>query len=160
MSSRSTQGFWVATATLLALTTVLPAAPSSRAKVEAKLARQSNPIKKARLQVELAEISFNEGRKLYLENDPESGLEKLKEMLSWSEKSHDVLFGTGRDPRKKPSGFKKVEIKLRKLDRRVKALSLAVPFEEREEMAKITKRLLELREHLMLSIIRGTEKEK
>ena len=158
MSFHRSQSFRVAT--LLALAAALAAAASERPKVEAKLARERNPIKKARLEVQLAEISFKEARKLYLEGDSESGLEKLKEMLSWSEKAHDRLFETGRNPRKKPGGFKDAEIKLRKLERRLSDLRLAVPFQDREEMQKITARLTELREDLLLGIMRGKEKKK
>ena len=161
MSFLRSQSFRVATslALVLALAAAMAAA-SDRAKVEAKLARQYDPIKKARLEVQLAEISFKEARKLYLEGDSESGLEKLKEMLSWSEKAHDRLFKTGRNPRKKPGGFKDAEITLRRLERRLADFRLAVPLQDREEIQKITARLTKLREDLLLGIMRGKEKKK
>ena len=168
MSFLRSQSFRVATLLALVLTLAAAlaaaaaarAAAGDRAKVEAKLARQYDPIKKARLEVQLAEISFKEARKLYLEGDSESGLEKLKEMLSWSEKAHDRLFKTGRNPRKKPGGFKDAEITLRKLERRLANFRLAVPLQDREEIQKITARLTKLREDLLLGIMRGREKKK
>ncbi len=166
MSFLRSQSFRVAAllALVLALAAALAAAgdraAGDRAKVEAKLARQYDPIKKARLEVQLAKISFQEARKLYLEGDSESGLEKLKEMLSWSEKAHDRLFKTGRNPRKKPAGFKDAEITLRKLERRLAHFRLAVPLQDREEIQKITARLTKLREDLLLAIMRGKEKKK
>ena len=159
MSFRSRQSFRVATLLVLA-TALVAAAASERAKVEAKLAREGNPIKKALLEVQLAEISLKDARRLYQEGDPENGLEKLKEMLSWSEKAHDRLFQTGRNPRKKPGGFKKAEIRLRKLGRRLADLLLAVPFEERKEIQNIAGRLSEIRERLLLGILQGKEAKK
>ena len=166
MSFLRSQSFRVAAllALVLALAAALAAAgdraAGDRAKVEAKLARQYDPIKKARLEVQLAKISFQEARKLYLEGDSESGLEKLKEMLSWSEKEHDRLFKNGRNPRKKPASFKDAEITLRKLERRLAHFRLAVPLQDREEIQKITARLTKLREDLLLAIMRGKEKKK
>ncbi len=161
MSFHRSQSFRVATLLALVLILVLAlAAADDRAKIEAKLARQYDPIKKARLEVQLAEISFKEGRKLYLEGDSESGLKKLKEMLSWSEKAHDRLFKTGRNPRKKPGGFKDAEITFRKLERRLADFRLAVPVQDREGIQKITARLTELREDLLLGIMKGKEKKK
>ncbi len=134
---------------LLSFAAPAGAIEDEQAQVRARLARENDPFRRARLQLRLAELLLDEGRKLYEEAEPEKGLAKLHEMLSLAVDTHDRLFATGNEPRKKPKGFKESEIKLRELSRRLEDLRLAIPTEERPEVEKIAARLLEIRDHIL-----------
>lgn len=130
------------------------------AELKARLERESDPIKKARLELRLAELALNEATRLYEKGDTEKGLARLEEMLSLVVAAYDRLQATGRDPRKRPSGFKETEIKMREFSRRVEDLRVSLTIEEREGIEKIEARLVELRDHLLHRLMRVKEPKK
>lgn len=134
--------------------TGLAGAEDQAEELKARLDRENDPIKKARLEIRLAEMAFDEARKLYEKGDAEKGLARLQEMLSFVVSAHDHLQSTGRDPRKRPSGFKETEIKLRELSRRLEDLRVSLPIEERGEIEKIAARIVEIRDHLLRGLMR------
>ena len=144
---------------LVLLVIAAPAvAADTEAQVKAKLAQESDPIKRARLQIRLAEFRLDEARKQYDEGEPEPGLAQLKQMLALVEEAQNGLFGTGSNPRRKPRGFKEAEIKLRELSRRLEDLRVSIPTEERVEVEKIAGRLVEIRERLLLGLMNVRKK--
>lgn len=158
MNLRRNQGIaWLA---LLMIAAVLAAGAEDRAQVKAKLAHETDPIRRARAQIRLAELKLEEAAKRYEEGAPETGLAHLQEMLSLVVEAHDQLFGTGRDPRKRPKGFKEAEIKLREISRRLEDLRVALPVDERGEIEKIAARVVEIRDHLLHGIMRVKDGKK
>ena len=135
-------------------------AQDTEAQAKARLAQERDPVKRARLQIRLADFRLDEGRKQYEEGGPEQGLAQLQQMLSLVLEAQDGLFGTGKNPRKRPRGFKEVEIKLRELSRRLEDLRVSIPTEERGEVEKIAGRLLEIRERLLHGLMNVKEKKK
>lgn len=144
----------MATVFALAVALSLPAAPQTAVQLEGKLAQEKDPVKRAALQMRLAEFCLDDARKLYEEGTSEKGLAKLNQMMRWVTGAHDELFATGRDPRKKPKGFKEAEIKLREISRQVEDLKLSMPVDDREQVDEILEKLTEVRDHLLHGIMR------
>ena len=133
------------------------AADDKAARLKERIQRENNPIKRAELQVELAEKTFDEAARLYEKGQSDQGLATLQEMLAMVTEAHDGLFSTGRDPRKKPKGFKKAEIKLRELARKLEDLRVSLPTYDREDVRKVIERVSEMHENLLYGIMRVKE---
>ncbi len=144
----------------VALATGLAGAQEQATELKARLERESDPIRKARLELRLAELALNEGTGLYERGESEKGMGRVEEMLSLVVSAHDRLEATGRDPRKRPSGFKETEIKIREFSRRLEDLRVSLPTEERGGIEKIVARLVELRDHLLHRLMRVKEPKK
>jgi len=143
---------------LVAATLPQPLQAQDAAELKARLARERDPIKRARLHLRLAESLFNAADHKYQDGESADGLAALQQMLASVEDAHRLLFGTGRDPRKKPKGFKEAEIKLREFSRRLEDLRLSLPVDERPEVQKIEARLHKLHEDLLNGIMRVKRK--
>lgn len=142
---------------LFGLCAAAPARGDEREELQGKIGRENDPIKKSRLHIRLAELYLDDAGDLYEKGQPEKGQAKLKEMMSLVEQAEEALFGTGRDPRKKPKGFKEAEIKLREFRRRLEDLRLAIPVDERGPLDKAIARVTEIDDRLVRGIMRVKE---
>ena len=130
--------------------------------LRAKMAAETDLVHRARLAVKLADLELEAARKQFAEGYPEKGNENLDEMLAHIEQAYTDLFATKRDPRKRPAGFKDIEIKLRAFHRRLDDLESSVPLDERPPLQKVIARIAEIQEDLLNGImhVRGARKEK
>jgi hypothetical protein len=145
---------WLCLALVLALLPVAGFASDERERLQTRAARENNPVRKARFLVQIAERDFQQASELYSKGYPEKGLEHLQMMLAVLEDTNEVLFSSGRDPRRRPRGFKDTEIKLRELGRRTEDLRVTLPVDERGDVEKITDRLREIQDDLLHGIMR------
>jgi hypothetical protein len=145
---------------LVLLAAVSPAAGDVPATIKARLEREKDPIKRAQLEIRLAESRLDDAVHAYDEGSAELGLAGLKEMFSLLSEAHDRMFETGRNPRKKPKGFKEAEIKFREMSRRLVDLRMSVPLQDREPMDKIIAQMAKMQEHLLhgLMQVKGAKK--
>lgn len=146
-------------AALFMLAATLMAAMDETADVKSKLAQENDPVKRARLQMRLAEMHLESAAQFYQDGYAEKGLGNLKDMLEFVEQAAEGLFKTGRDPRKKPKGFKETEIKLRELSRRTEDLRLSLPVDERTAADEVVERIKEIQEDLLHGIMRVRERK-
>src|SRR5713101_1119862 len=80
---------------------------------------EADLVKKAREDLRQAESALTQARQKYSDGYPEDGEKGLQEMLKLVEQASSTLGETHRDPRKRPSGFKDMELKLRVFIRRL-----------------------------------------
>lgn len=125
--------------------------------LKAQIERERDPIKRAQFQLRLADLRLDEARKQYDAADDETGLATLRDMQALIESVEEGLFATGRDPRKKPKGFKDAEIQLRTMQRRLQDLRMSVPVDLRPPIEGIMKRLAEIQEEFLYGIMRVKE---
>ena len=133
--------------------------------LRAKMAAETDLVRRARLAVKLADFELESARKQFAEGYPEKGNESLEEMLGHIEQAYTDLFATKRDPRKKPAGFKDIEIKLRSFHRRLDDMGTSLPLDERPPVQKVVIRIAEIQEDLLNGIMhvrdaRGKKKGK
>ena len=146
---------------LLALLLPLPAwAEDTAEQLRARLAAETDLIRKARLAVRLAELELEMARKSYEQGDWEKGSAGLEQMLDHVEQAYTHLTATRRDPRRNPSGFKDTEIKLRAFHRRLDDLRVSLPLDERPEAEKVMARVREIQQALLEGLMRAKEKRK
>ncbi len=104
-------------ATLVACATFCAPLRARRAPTEAallgRIQRERNPIKKAKLEVRLANVKLKEAISAYDGQKLNQGASLLKDYLSDAEEAWHTLKATGRDAAKKPQGYMDLEISLR-----------------------------------------------
>lgn len=128
--------------------------------LRARLASEADLIRKARLAIRLAEIELEAMRKAYAEGEVEKGSAGLKQMMDYIEQANKHLSDTGRDPRRKPQGFKDTEIKLRTFLRRLEDLRASLPVDERPDVEEVMERIREIQQSLLNGIMRVKERKK
>jgi hypothetical protein len=134
-------------------------AQESVEQLRSRMASENDLIRKARYAVRAAELQLEAGRKKYKDGYPEDGQKLVEDLLALVEQAYDWLGDTGRDPRKRPAGFKDTEIKLRKMVKALEELRLSMPADERPPLEKVQKRLREIGEDLLLGVMRVKKKE-
>jgi hypothetical protein len=121
--------------------------------LKAKLSTETDPVRKARLAVHLAEIEFEQGRKDFSEG-------ALDQMMAHIELAYSSLIETKRDPRRKPAGFKDMEIKLRTLNRRLDDLRSSLPLDERPPLEKMILRIRDIEDDLLNGLMHTRKDQK
>ena len=148
-------------ALLLLLAAWLPAgAEDTPEQLRARLAAETDLIRKARLAVRLAELELEGARKDYAGGDWDKGKAGLEQMLGYVEQAYTHLTETHRDPRRKPSGFKDTEIKLRVFLRRLEDLRSSLPLDERPVVEKVVASVREIQQDLLEGVLRVKTKKK
>lgn len=101
-------------------------------KLKTKLAREREATDRAKIAVKIGEIVLNQAAQAYLDQRYEGGAAHLGEYLGYVRRAYRDLEDSGRDARKKPKGFKELEIHLRQATLELEDLARALPYEERE----------------------------
>src|SRR5262245_34708600 len=101
-------------------------------------------VKKAREAVRQAEGELTKAREKYSAGFPEEGEKGIAEFMRLIEQAYSWLKETKRDPRKQPSGFKDMEVKLRVFKRRLEDLKTTLPLDEREPVDKAIARVVDI----------------
>ncbi len=127
------------------------------AELKTRIEHEQDPVKRAEFQLRLSSVRLDEAREQYDAGADDKGLATLKQMQGLVEQVEEGLFGTGRDPRKKPKGFKDSEIKLREMQRRLQDLMMQLPVDERPPIEEIRKRLADIQEEFLYGIMRVKE---
>ncbi|MFQ5926511.1 MAG: hypothetical protein ACE5MH_03660 [Terriglobia bacterium] len=115
----------------LALLSVTLVAAESLEKLKAKLAREKDPEDRAKITVKIGPIILERAAQAYTEQRYEAGTAALEEYLNYIRRAHLDLKNSGRNARKKPKGFKELEIHLRQVTLQLEDLARAVPYEQR-----------------------------
>jgi len=108
-------------------------------KLMAKIARESNPGKKARLQLRLAKLMLTQADAAYHSRDFAGGRALLRQYLEQVKSSWATLEGTDNAIRKHLRAYKELEISLREDDRFLEDMRHRVPYPESESIREIAK---------------------
>lgn len=112
---------------------------SSEERLIARIDREQNPGKKARLQLHLAKIKSSEAREAYHAGNFVEGRAVLHQYLDQVGKAWATLQGADGGARKHLGAYKELEISLREEDRLLEDLSHRVPYPEDEPIEAIAK---------------------
>lgn len=121
-------------------------------KLIAKLERESNPGKKARLQLRLAKLKLKEAGDAYRARDFGKGKAFLGQYLGYIRASWTTLQGADSGVRKHLRAFKDLEISLREDDRFLEDLRHRVPYPESENVKKIEEESREVHSQVLEAI--------
>lgn len=151
---------WLAALGLAAMPQSLSARrPKSEAELRAGLERESNPVKKARLEIDLGDLKLSQAASAFDHDQADSGARLLDAYFECMQQAWTLLEGSGRDPNHKPQGFKALDIALRENARILLDLQRRTPFEEREPIVQVAKRANDLHSRVLAALFPGGKLE-
>ncbi len=114
---------------------------------------EPNLEKRSERALENAEEVLNEARKAYHAQDMKAFSMALKEVRDSVELSYKSLQESGKAARRSPKYFKKADVRLREIARRLDNLEKDVMMDERAEVTALKKRVDEVDEQVVLDIM-------
>jgi DNA gyrase/topoisomerase IV subunit A len=118
-------------------------------KLVAKIGRENNPGKKARLQLRLARMKLIEASEAYDHNDLEKGWALLQEYRKQIDASWTTLKESRRGVSKHFEAYKRLEIGLREDARVLEDLRHRVPYPESDSIEKIAKESIQVHSQVL-----------
>ncbi len=122
-------------------------------KLRAKLARENDPSKRAKISVKIGRELLQQTKKLYRDETFPEARAKLEEYLTVVTTAFEGLQESRHQARRKPRGFKELEIHLRKSRRTLTDVARAVPFDVREPVQKTVEKIKTMRTELLHSLM-------
>ena len=145
---------------LLLFLIALPALADSLAELRRKLERENDPIDRAKATAKLGDELIKQMSHRYREGAYTEGEQLLEEYLKAVRAAHRGLQGTGRDARRKPAGFKQLEIHLRKSARELERIAQHAPADSRDGLAQAQKEVESIRSDLLQDLMQRDAKPK
>ncbi len=127
----------------------------SAAEFAAKIHRERNPIKKARLEIRLARLDLQQASDAYGRNHARQGQALLADYLKEVNSSWRLLQSTGRNAAKKPEGFMQLEIALRENARTLRDLQDRVYYRYQGSISTLEKEVNQLHSKVLLALFPG-----
>lgn len=142
----------VAALLALALTCASLGGPETLEQLKARLDRQRDPAERARTTAKIGPILLEQAAQAYREERYETGTGVLEEYLGYIRRARSELEASGRNARKRPRGFKEMEIHLRQATIQLDDLARAVYWEERGPVEAAKKEIEEIWEKLVRAL--------
>ncbi len=114
---------------------------------------EPNLEKRSRLALENANTAIDGARQAYTSGDFAHLTAELAQVRESVNVCLEALDATGKDARKSPKAFKRAELQIRELLRRLKSLDNDVSVEDRPEVQKTEQRLQEVHDELISRIM-------
>jgi hypothetical protein len=131
--------------------------PETEQELLARIEREANAAKKARLQVELATLKLNEAAAAFDHDQYESGKKLLQQYTGWIRKAWNVLEASRHDAARKPQGFMALDIGLRENSRALADLAERTPFEDRGPIEATAKAADALHSEVIAALFPGVQ---
>ena len=147
-------------ASLLALLATSPALADNLDKLRQELARANDPVDRAKATAKLGDELVKEMSELYKKGAYTDGEHLLDEYLKAVRTAHRGLQESGRDARRKPAGFKQLEIHLRKSGHTMERIAQHAPADARDPLVQAQKELEDIRSELLQALMEGKAKPK
>jgi hypothetical protein len=134
----------------------LPHKPQDpEAKLASKIARENNPVKKAKLETKLGRMKMQGAFAAYDQGQFDQCWKLLDEYLALMNQAWSDLVASGRVASKKPDGFKQLDIALRESHRDLQDFESRVGFSERQAADKISSQTVALRARVLDALFPG-----
>ena len=117
-----------------------------------KLKRATDPVDHAKTDIRISEILLSLTSDAARNGDLETMQQRLGEYTSAIQDAHETLMKTGRDARKKPRGFKDLEISLRRQINQLKDIGGALTVDDREAVEKARAEASRIRDDLLKAL--------
>lgn len=124
----------------------------NEADLVARIAREQNPVKRAKYEIRLGELKLQQATDAYDRDQVEPGEKLLDSYFDEMKDAWKLLKGSGRDPVRKPAGFKQLDIALREDSRRIDDLRRRVPFMDRGPVDKVMQEMSGIHAEVMLAL--------
>lgn len=113
---------------------------------------EPSPDRRAELAIDYANTALDRAKTLYTNGDYKEAQAAAFEIRDSVELCADALKATGKDPRKNSRQFKKIELRIQALVRRVKSFAQNVSIEDRPSIVKVQNRLEEINDEIVTGI--------
>jgi hypothetical protein len=134
------------------LLALLLATPVLRADL-AEVKNEPNLEKRSEKALENANTALDEARKAYKASDLSGFRTRIGEVVESAELSYQSLEDTGKAARRSPKFFKRSEMKIHALTKRLEALGGEVALEDREIIEAARKKLSDLEDKIVFEIM-------
>jgi len=132
-------------------------------KLRQELARANDPVDRAKATAKLGDELVKQMGDRYKAGAYTDGEQLLEEYLKAVRAAHHGLQESGRDARRKPAGFKQLEIHLRKSARdmeRIAQHAPVLPADTSDTLLRAQKELDNIRSELLQALMQGNAKAK
>jgi hypothetical protein len=129
----------------------------SEQELEARIQQEDNPVKKAKLEIELGNLTLDKAGQAYARDDTADGAKLLDACRNRMHQAWALLEASGRDATRKPQGFKELDIALREGGRRLGDLQREVPFAERAAIQRVAKDLDAVHDRVLSALFPGDQ---
>ena len=113
---------------------------------------EPNPERRADLALDNANAALDRARNFYKDADYDKSKAAVIEVQDSVELCHESLKSTGKDPQKNVKQFKKVEMRMQMLVRRLNGFSMEVSVEDRPTIKKAVERVQDINEEIVTGI--------
>jgi hypothetical protein len=120
--------------------------------LQERFRNEQNPIKKAKLEIKLADMTLQQALDTYTKGDVESGAKLLGEFVEQMEASWKILQNSGRKASKQPQGFKELDISLREDFRLLEDLERRVAYFDRGPVEKAAQEIEGIRSEVLQAL--------
>jgi hypothetical protein len=114
---------------------------------------EPNLEKRSERALDNADREIDSARKAYAAGDLNSTRQALQNVRASVELSYDSLQETGKNPRRSPKYFKRAEVRIREMLRRLRGLEDEFSVEDRAPVQEVEKRLQEIHDDLLTGIM-------
>ncbi|HEV2499071.1 MAG TPA: hypothetical protein VGY31_05775 [Terriglobia bacterium] len=125
------------------------------ADLQARIQREKNPVKKAKLQIRLGRLEVGQAADAYNHQQIPQGQKLLSESTTVMGNAWDLLKSTGRNPAKKPDGFMQLEICLREETRALNQLRRRIFYLNRNPVDSALKTLNQMHSQVLVGLFPG-----
>ena len=118
----------------------------------ARIQREQNRVRKAKYQIRLGQVKFQQAIVAYGRSDFEQGEKLLNDYLERMRESWDTLKTSGRDAVRKPQGFRELDIALRENARLLVDLQHRVPYNDRSPVDHAAQEVDRMRSEVLAAL--------
>jgi two-component sensor histidine kinase len=119
-----------------------------------KLDRERDADDRAKITVQLGAALLDHVAEAFKDGAVADGEKLLDEYVEAMRRAHEDLVKSGRDARRSPSGFKDLEIHLRRSHRELDELGHLLTFDEREPLQKAREEIEGIRREILQNLMR------
>lgn len=116
---------------------------------------ERNIYKRVERGLEVAESQLDEARKIYREGDPYKAQEQMERSLDTAMEAYQVIVDSGEDMRKRAGRYKKVEIQMRGILRKLEDYNAQVELLDRGPVHRAWQTIGRMQEQLLKSMFQG-----
>ena len=127
-------------------------AEDNEAKLATKIGQESDPVKKAKLEVKLGRLRLQEAFTSYTAGKYEDCWKRLGSYQDTMDQAWTDLQASGKSAAKKPDGFKQLDIGLRESRRDLENFETHITFAEREAVEKIRAKTEDLHNRVLKAL--------
>jgi len=121
----------------------------SEAELLQHIQREQNPVRKARLEIKLADLKLQQAGAAYGKGDVEAGAKLLETFLGQMKSAWKALQESGRMAHKQPEGFKELDIALREDARSLEDLKRRIAYFDRGPVEKCIQEIEGIRSEVL-----------